>query len=283
MSACDKSIKLAVFDFDATIIKDNSDTYINELIFSRLDNSSSSQDETGEDLIAQDKARLRFPNEIESLYRNHNWPTRMNAFFKYIHDKYSITSQTILDELRKIKIEDSMKSLFFKLKENGYDIIILSDANNLFIETILEANDLLDLFRNKILSNPTHFDETGVIKIKPYYMVYKEDKKPFDCKVCLEESNEPSICKGSMVRTYLNGLISQQGLSLDKAKVHLIYSGDGKNDYCPGLFLKSDDYYFPRKGFNLAKLLEKTENSSRIVAKIKYWNDANEIINQLEF
>ena len=62
----------------------------------------------------------------------------------------------------------------------------------------------------------------------------------------------------------------------------MIYVGDGSNDYCPGLTLRKNDFYFVRNNYSLAKLLKRDEIlANKIKAQIKYWSQASEILNQL--
>jgi 2-hydroxy-3-keto-5-methylthiopentenyl-1-phosphate phosphatase len=96
----------------------------------------------------------------------------MNATFEYMLKKYSITSKDMLNALRQLKIEQEMKSLLAKLKLNNFKTYIVSDANTLFMKTILEANNLLDLFsKEQIVSNPVDLsltENSGFFNIIPY-------------------------------------------------------------------------------------------------------------------
>lgn len=260
-------LKLAVFDFDATIIKDNSDTYINELLIQKYNAHKLHLDENNDqsNLSEIDLRRFIFPDTVEQLYSKFNWPTRMNAAFEYIHSRFACSTQEMLDKLREIKIDESMKRLFKILWQNNYEIFILSDANNLFIETILKENNLLDKFRGKIITNETFIDERGVIKIKPYYLENKEDKMPYNCAYCVIDCAEPSICKRELLKDLIERKKSQMEC-LDN-EIHVVYGGDGKNDFCPGLILGMEDFYFPRKGYNLAKLLENSEYLEKLKLK----------------
>ena len=71
--------------------------------------------------------------------------------------------------------------------------------------------------------------------------------------------------------------------SVDELK-HLIFVGDGRNDYCGGLHLSKNHHFFVRSKFSLAKLLAKQENLiNNIKANIVYWDSAQDIINNLNF
>lgn len=60
------------------------------------------------------------------------------------------------------------------------DLRILSDANQFFIEKILEHHDLLGCF-SKIYTNPTFVDEQGRLRIFPYH---DSTLSPHGCSLC---------------------------------------------------------------------------------------------------
>lgn len=85
------------------------------------------------------------------------------------------------------------------LKERNYELIIISDANTIFIETILIQNGLEELFNMKegIYTNKAVFDETGRLKVFPFSATYNKDGEPFDCSTKICTGN---ICKGNAAR-----------------------------------------------------------------------------------
>jgi hypothetical protein len=126
-------------------------------------------------------------------------------------------------------------------------------------------------------------DDTGRIVITPYYHIYKRDKKPYTCcSFCSKTCEEPSICKRELLKEYILKKSAEFSSTSGATKPHVIYVGDGRNDYCPGLILEEKDFYFPRRGFNLEKVLAIKENYDRISARIKFWTDASEISQELE-
>ena len=60
------------------------------------------------------------------------------------------------------------------------DLRILSDANQFFIEKILEHHGLLGCF-SKIYTNPSFVDEEGRLRILPYY---DSTLSPHGCSLC---------------------------------------------------------------------------------------------------
>lgn len=264
--------KFAIFDFDATIINDNSDSYINELIIEKHHAKRERQGRDHDKLSAVDLRRHILPYFIEELYPVYNWPTRMNAAFRYLAEDLDCNTNEILDKMKEIKISDSMKKLLNFLAEDGYQLFIVSDANKLFIELILDANELLDLFTGRILSNEAFIAENGLIKVRPFYLDHKKDKLPYNCVYCCEDCGQPSICKREIVKSLLENVVNKK----------IIYVGDGRNDFCPALDLRENDFYFVRRGFNLEKYLEDETQLAKIKARIKFWTNGFEILNQIK-
>ena len=165
-----------------------------------------------------------------------------------------------------------MIRLVEKLKENGFEIILLSDANSLFAEDILKRNGILHSFA-KIFTNPAEVTTDGLIQIKPFYEGYNDFDRPFECEQCLRECGEPSICKGRVLDDQIEALRPKQ----------VFYFGDGSNDYCAGLVLGQTDYLFVRKEMHLAKMLQNADNLVRLKSKVRYWQDAQEILQQIDF
>lgn len=247
-------LKLAAFDFDHTIIDVNSDTYIDRLI--------------GE------AGRYSYPDEIENLRNTHNWTHRMNGVFEFLHVNHSVRKHEILSCLKEIKIEQSMIDLIKQLKDKSYELIIISDANSVFIEEILNQNGLSDYF-STIYTNKAEFcAENELLKVKPFNETFNKNGELFDCPTKICASN---ICKGSILTHHLS--------TLDKSKPidkHLIYVGDGSNDYCPGLYLNENDLYFVRNNYSLAKMLaRKTDLACRIKGNVHYWTSGKDIMEKL--
>ncbi|RNA23954.1 pyridoxal phosphate phosphatase PHOSPHO2-like [Brachionus plicatilis] len=248
--------KLAVFDFDNTIIDVNSDTFVDRVILKQKNESS--------------KKYYEYPVEIEQLTKSHNWTHRMNAVFSYMNLKYSIQQEQIVNCMHEIFIEDSMKQLIKKLHAHGFELVIISDANSIFIHEILRKNNLDTLF-SKIYTNKAEFcATTGCLKVQPFNECFNSNKELFNCstKVC-----STNICKGEVLKRHLdqaNGLTNV---------TTVVYIGDGKNDYCPGLCLRESDFYFVRENYSLSKLLDRRKSlGENIKAKIIKWSTAKDIL-----
>ena len=81
-----------------------------------------------------------------------------------------------------------------------------------------------------------------------------------------------NICKGKILKDHINNVELK----------HLIFIGDGKNDYCGGLQLNNDHHFFVRKNLSLQKFLSTNLNLTKMIrSKIIYWDSAQDIIDNL--
>lgn len=204
--------KIAAFDFDHTIIDVNSDIYIDKILVQKYPEIESK--------------RFRYSDEIEDLTKKLNWTHRMNAVFQFMNLNHSIKKQDILSCLQEIKIHDEMVNLIKLLKEKSYELIIVSDANSIFIEEILRQNNLLDYF-STIYTNKADFNqENECLRVQPFNELFNPNGELFNCptKIC-----STNICKGSILDHHLT-LKKSNGIYNENK--HMIYVGDGDFFVC---------------------------------------------------
>jgi len=134
----------------------------------------------------------------------------------------------------------------------------LSNSNSIFIKTILEDKHLTDLF-TEIVTNPAKWTETGMLdlrrRIDPTGVQH-------GCKI----GCSANMCKGEELVAFLER--HQPGF--DK----VIYVGDGGNDFCPILRLRSQDLVLARKGRELEKRIANESKSRGLKCEVKYWDGA---------
>lgn len=158
--------KLAVFDFDHTIIHDNSDIVVMNLI----DNS-------------------KIPREVKQLHRRDGWTAFMQGVFETLY-RYGIDEETINDVVTKLPAVPGMIELIKEMNEKlDFDVIVISDSNSYFINNWLSANDL-DQNVKKVFTNPAHF-EKGLLKIEMYH--FQEI-----CKLSTK-----NLCKGQIMQDFV--------------------------------------------------------------------------------
>ena len=272
MISNDFEYKLAVFDFDYTIVNANSNNYLNKLVIERQMTDNPSKNTTPSIATLN---KFKYPPEIEHLHNKNNLTVRQNAVFKFMHENHNIDKDTMVKCLGDINISDSMRQLFYFLKENNYDLVIISDSNTFLIETILRRNNVAHLFEpcaEKILANRSEFDETGRLHVVPFNRCLNKNGADF---VCSSETCRLNMCKGSVLEDFI-----QRSMDINMNQ-RVIYVGDGHIDFCPGTKLKEGDTFFVKKNSSLSKLLESENYKAQIKSSIKLWKTANEILSQL--
>eukprot|EP00941_MAST-03F_sp_MAST-3F-sp1_P006277 g6277.t1 len=152
------------------------------------------------------------------------------------------------------------------LKSHGSDLMILSDANLFYINVVLKANGLENLFSPIVTNKAEWEDHEGreILRILPFH----DEIKPHGCKLCPK-----NLCKGAVLKQFLKG----------KNYEKILYLGDGGGDVCPCLLLHSNDIVLARKGNKFAlgqklpKLLASREEQD--IPKIEYWTNGQDVLN----
>ena len=200
MSAENNSKKfLLIFDFDETIIDQDSEEEILKNTFSKKEL----------DKINKELAKMEF---FEGF----------NYYFKRMK-QLGITLKDLNANLEKIQLSPKMKELFAYLRKNKskYEMIICSNAIDYEIKHILKHNAVLDLFDDFICSK-------GIIQNEKSetLLFVPKNQFPHSCDVC-----SPNQCKAFELKKYLEKNKKQ----FDK----ILFICDGSNDYCPAKnFLK---------------------------------------------
>ncbi|KAG0701323.1 putative phosphatase-domain-containing protein [Suillus ampliporus] len=141
----------------------------------------------------------------------------------------------------------------------------LSNANSVFISTILESKGLQNLFE-EIVTNPAEFDPSGLLKL---HRRVDPNGPQHSCAV----GCSPNMCKGEELTAFLE----RHKPGYDR----IIYVGDGSNDFCPILRLRSQDMVLCRR---FRGLEHRISQEGGLQCQVKYWAGAwevEEIFNQL--
>jgi len=145
--------------------------------------------------------------------------------------------------------------------EGKTTFLCLSNSNTVFISTILESKGLETLFQ-EIITNPAEWDSSGLLKLRK-----KVDPAgpQHSCKI----GCEPNMCKGEE----LDAFLKKQAVEYER----IIYVGDGANDFCPILRLRSQDMVFCRLYRGLQRCIEKRSEAKALKCSIHYWAGAWEV------
>lgn len=158
--------KLAVLDFDHTVINGNTDTIVADLL-----------DET-------------VVGSVTNLYKRDGWTLYMQAIFKLLH-AHNIQQEQITETINNIQAVPGFPNLIKELNSKlNFDVIIISDSNSYFIDSWLDANGL-KAYVLRIFTNPAHF-ENGILKIQMYHL---QDY----CRLSTK-----NLCKGQIMDDFIN-------------------------------------------------------------------------------
>ncbi|KAH8387440.1 hypothetical protein KR093_007115, partial [Drosophila rubida] len=234
--------RLAAFDFDHTIVSQNTDTVVRDLLPAQLISSTL----------------------LNELMENDCWTEYMSEVFRLLHVQ-QVSEARIRDTIRCIPEVPGFVRLIKHLKQRlHFDLIIISDSNSVFIDEWLRAHNLCDCF-DAIFTNPAHFDEHGQLQVRPHH-------RQTDCK--LSASN---LCKGRVLEHF----VIEQDLRFNIRYDHVFYIGDGNNDICPVLRQRACDFACARQGFAMERHLLKNRHKLKLRANLLIWRSGFELLDQL--
>lgn len=207
---------LMVFDFDHTVVDDNSDTWVIRCL-------------PGQSL----------PHSVESSYRKGHWTEFMCRVMKHIGEQ-AVGPDQVRSVMEAVPYTAGMTELltFISENKNSVDCIVVSDSNSLFIDWILQAAGLRGAV-DHVFTNPAHFNHLGHMEVRGYHS--------HDCPRC-----PVNMCKRRILERYLNETNGGGGVQYGR----VVYVGDGGNDLCPAFCLRAQDVVMPRAGFRLEALLK---------------------------
>ncbi|GMF50040.1 unnamed protein product [Phytophthora fragariaefolia] len=187
---------LVIFDYDWSLINENSDTFVFQKLYPEL------------------LATLR-----ERRAEQPSWTKIMDDMLKDLSkDKPDISEEIIRDAVAHVPIQPHMlDAVRLAAEQYSADVKIVSDANSVYIESMLEHHGLSKLV-SEVITNPATFealdDGRNRLNVKPYHAL---DIVPHGCTWC-----PSNMCKGRIVD------------SLRQAHPYssVLYVGDGSGDFC---------------------------------------------------
>ncbi len=165
---------LVAFDFDHTLIDENTDVAVQELGGSGP-----------------------LPDSLKAQAKKKVWTDFMQAVFDHHHER-KVTEDDYLRRLDAIALTDGMEECVRGIREEGGEEIIISDSNSVFIARILERTGLSGHFR-RVFTNPAEFRPDGRLSISYFH---QND----DCQL-----SGRNLCKGRVLEDYLRER-SRQGV-----------------------------------------------------------------------
>ncbi|XP_068566802.1 pyridoxal phosphate phosphatase PHOSPHO2 [Cebidichthys violaceus] len=159
---------LMVFDFDHTVVDDNSDTWVIRCL----------PDQT-------------LPNSVEKSYRKGHWTEFMGRVMNYIGDQ-KVSPDRVRSVMETIPFTAGMTDLltFISDHKSAIDCIVISDSNTVFIDWILHASGLRAAV-DRVFTNPAKFNELGYMEVQRHHW--------HDCDRC-----PVNLCKRKVLELYLS-------------------------------------------------------------------------------
>ncbi|KAE8714111.1 Inorganic pyrophosphatase 3 [Hibiscus syriacus] len=205
------TVTVVIFYFDRTLIDGDSDRW-----------------------VVTEMGLLDLFNQLRSTLP---WNSLMDRMMKELHSQGK-TADDIAESLKKTPVNPRTAAAIKSAYALGCDLRILSDANQFFIDKILEHHGLLGCF-SKIYTNPSYVEE-GRLRIFPYL---------------------------HMAAVYVQLICARQP--------NFIYLGDGSGDYCPTLKLRDSDYVMPRKNYPLWNRI--FSDRASVKAEVHEWSNGEEL------
>ncbi|KZP18724.1 hypothetical protein FIBSPDRAFT_863517 [Athelia psychrophila] len=236
--------QLIVFDFDWSLTDQDTDRYVLEV-------------------NAPDLRR-----KMKDLGSEVQWTDLVTQSLEELH-KRGVTREQIEHSLKIMPFHPAMIRVVSAVKAAESPItsfICLSNANSVFIETILKDKGLESLF-DEIITNPAEWDPSGLLKLRRRI---DPNGPQHNCEV----GCNANMCKGAELTSFLK---RSDQTSFDR----VIYVGDGSNDYCPVLRLRSQDIVLCRRYRGLEQKIIK---QGGLKCQVIYWAGAwevEEILNKL--
>jgi len=231
--------QLIVFDFDWSLADQDSDRWIFEV-------------------LAPDIRR-----KMKNDKNQHQWTDLIARSLRELHERGG-TREDIEGALRIMPFHPAMIRGVKKLKAAAKPqttFLCLSNANSVFISTILQAKGLQDLF-TEIVTNPAEWDPSGLLKLRRHIDPNgPQHNCPLGCGV--------NLCKGQELEAFLG----RHGTDYDR----IIYVGDGSNDFCPIMRLRRQDMVYCRRYRGLEHRIEQEGERKGLLCQVRYWAGAWEV------
>ena len=229
---------LVVWDFDWSLINENSDTFVVE----QLDPSG----------------RIMATLEKQSM-SGMPWTECMDWVAGQLHTA-GHDAKAFAAALARVPVLSGALSAVALAREHGAELRILSDANDLYIRWILTHLGLAEAFTT-VETNGAIVEPTGRLRITPH----QPPATPHGCARC-----PPNLCKGAVLSDWLG-----EGVVATGSPRRCIYVGDGGGDFCPAMRLSQDDTLLARRAPHDG-LLRKVRASGRARARVVEWSERDD-------
>jgi len=232
---------LVVFDFDWSLVNENSDTWVIKVLTPEL---------------VKYMETLR-ADQAGGYYKQ--WTKLMDHLVSKMMQDENITLEQLNKALESIPVFAETITAIKLAQNNGAQLAILSDANEHYINIILKHLGI-DCFPMIVtnLATVEQFEENkSVLRISPFQPL----DEPHNCDLC-----PSNLCKGQVLRNWLNAASYER----------VIYVGDGRGDFCPSMLLSESDFILCRNSWALHTSLTSAQPPPQ--AKILPWDTGEDIL-----
>jgi len=262
---------IVCWDFDWSFVNENTDHYVQQKLYGKQKYAVLRPD-------LMQKAASEGVTVFTDYQDQYGWP---NVFTEFKLDSKSFTAALadlpiFAQNLKTAKAINKQSDLNNNgLSPFSINQYILSNANTVLIDVLLNANGLKAVFKNdQIWTNPGWYDqETGILRVQRYHNVLDGDEtlNPHDCDLC-----DANLCKGKVLR---EELLVRHRDTTNRYENHVIYIGDGGNDFCAVRALKKGDFAFVRQFEECRGLEAKVEdNSEKLKCTILKWKNGKDLL-----
>ncbi|KAJ8542643.1 hypothetical protein ON010_g12169 [Phytophthora cinnamomi] len=236
---------LVIFDYDWSLINENSDTFVFQKFYPEL------------------LATLR-----ERRTKQPSWTKIMDDMLGDLSkDKPEISADMIRDAVARVPIQPHMlDAVRLAAEQYSADVKVVSDANSVYIESMLKHHGLAQHV-SEVITNPATFVSLdggrSRLSVGPYHA---DDVEPHGCAWC-----PTNMCKGRIVDT----------LRRAHPFSSVLYVGDGSGDFCAATRLTKNDVVFARadeadgKSYGLQKCIH--ANPNMVQASVVPWSSGDDI------
>jgi pyridoxal phosphate phosphatase PHOSPHO2 len=242
-------LQLVVWDFDNSMIDENTDTFI----FDRLAPDLA-------DRMGELSSTAEFKTE---------WTRLCDHMLGALHGEKGVGPAALTAAVAEAPAFDECIEAVHALAAAGIEQRILSDANTVYISAILEKRGLAPLFDSeppgRVVTNPAQFDGAGRLRVQAYHdatdaaVVDQADRTEFCGK---------NLAKGAVLRPWLEAL---------PAGATCLYVGDGRGDFGAAVQLRECDTLCCRTGYALERIMA-GKGKGRVAAQVSAWADGKELL-----
>ncbi|CAK5281611.1 unnamed protein product, partial [Mycena citricolor] len=227
--------QLVVFDFDYSMADNDTDRWVFEVNAPEIRR-----------WIEDNEGGIQFTDMIAQALRD-------------AHAR-GVTREQLENALRIMPFHPAMVRAIKNLNAGGKTTFFcLSNANSIYISTILKEQGLESMF-TEIVTNPAEWTETGLLALR-------RRVDPSGPQHACTVGCSANMCKGW---EELETFYARHEPTFDR----VVYVGDGSNDFCPALRLRSQDLLLCRTFGGLHKRIAR---DGGLKCSVKYWTGAWEV------